>query len=55
MLSKRLVGTLSTLSHSEGPWQDARRGIPEGERGTCVITHASMAEFYSELVGDEEA
>lgn len=40
---------LSDLTHSEKPWQDARRGIPDGERGNTEITHAAMAEYYSSL------
>lgn len=40
---------LSDLTHSEKPWQDARIGLTDGERGGREITHASMAEFYSSL------
>lgn len=40
---------LSDLTHSEKPWQDARRGLPEGARGSNEITPAAMANFYSNL------
>lgn len=40
---------LSDLTHSEKPWQDARVGLPDGARGTREITHAAMANFYSNL------
>jgi uncharacterized phage-associated protein len=40
---------LSDLTHSEDPWQDARRGTPPGERSNAEITQASMARYYSSL------
>lgn len=40
---------LSNLTHSERPWQEARRGIPEGQRCNAVIDTATMLEFYEEL------
>lgn len=40
---------LSDLTHSEAPWVDARRGIPDGERGSSEITWESMAEYYGSL------
>ena len=42
---------LSDLTHSEAPWHEARRraGLAVGERGTALITHAAMAEYYSSL------
>jgi len=40
---------LSDLAHSERPWQLARQGLPEGERGSREITLASMAEYYTSL------
>lgn len=42
---------LSDLTHSEKPWQDARGRLAPGERGTQVISHSSMAEYYSSLRG----
>jgi uncharacterized phage-associated protein len=41
---------LSALSHREPPWRDARKGIPEGERGKVVIPLDAMAEYYGSLV-----
>lgn len=40
---------LSDLTHIETPWVTARKGLPPGVRGSAEITHASMAEYYSEL------
>jgi uncharacterized phage-associated protein len=40
---------LSDLTHAEDPWRDARKGIPEGERGSAEITHAALHEYYSGL------
>lgn len=40
---------LSALTHSEAPWKDARKGVPEGERSSRVITLAAMAEYYGNL------
>ena len=40
---------LSDLTHQEKPWVVAREGIPRGERGNSVITHASLAEYYGSL------
>ena len=41
---------LSDLTHREDPWLDARQGLGPGERGTRVISLASMAEYYGSLV-----
>ncbi len=40
---------LSDLTHKERPWQDARRGIPDGVRSSAEISIASMAEYYGSL------
>lgn len=40
---------LSDLTHMEDPWKLARVGLRAGERGNRVISHASMAEYYSGL------
>ena len=40
---------LSDLTHKEAPWRDARNGLPDGERGSAEITHASMFEYYDSL------
>lgn len=43
---------LSDLTHIEDPWRNARKGILEGERGSRVITLASMEEYFSSLDED---
>lgn len=40
---------LSDLTHAEAPWQQARRGLPPGVRGSEEITRESMVEYYSSL------
>jgi len=40
---------LSDLTHRENPWLDARNSLPSGARGSKVITHASMMEYYEGL------
>ena len=41
---------LSSLTHREDPWKNARGGLLPGQRSHDVITRASMAEYYSSLV-----
>jgi uncharacterized phage-associated protein len=45
---------LSDLTHREDPWKHARRGIPEGERGTREISLEAMMDYYSNLPADED-
>jgi uncharacterized phage-associated protein len=40
---------LSNLTHQEPPWRLARKGLQPDERGSNVISLASMAEYYSSL------
>jgi uncharacterized phage-associated protein len=40
---------LSDLTHQEAPWRKARAGILPGHPGDSVISHASMAEYYSSI------
>ncbi len=40
---------LVDLTHMEGPWREARSGLPETARSNKVISLASMAEYYSSL------
>lgn len=40
---------LSTLTHLESPWQEARTGLSAEERGNSVITKSAMLEYYSNL------
>jgi len=43
---------ISDLTHAEDPWQNARMGLPDGERGDQIITKASLEEYYSSLNKD---
>ena len=40
---------LGDLTHMEQPWQNARRGMPVGERGNSRISKESLAEYYGSL------
>lgn len=40
---------LSDLTHMEGPWRNARVGIPDGERSGRIIEKADIQEYYSGL------
>jgi uncharacterized phage-associated protein len=40
---------LSDQTHSEPPWQNAREGLSDADRGAQEITLASMAEYYETL------
>ncbi len=40
---------LSDQTHSEIPWKEARKGIPEYERSSQVITLEAMACYYGAL------
>ena len=40
---------LEALTHSEKPWQDARRGLGTFEGSKNVISKNSIIEYYSEL------
>ena len=46
---------LSVLTHSEGPWRDARAGLAPTERSTNQITLESMAYHYGALSTAEDA
>lgn len=37
---------LSSLTHQEAPWKDARAGLPPDSRSNREITHTAMAEYY---------
>ena len=43
---------LSELTHLELPWRETRKdaGLSVGERGSAVIPHDLMAEYYSSLI-----
>jgi len=40
---------LSDKTHTETPWQEARKGLGETERGNTVISLKSIAEYYAFL------
>ena len=46
---------LSTLTHSEAPWVNARDGLPSGARSNRVITLDAMEEYYGSLVDAVQA
>lgn len=46
---KKTAHWLSELTHREKPWKDARKGLPDGMRSNRPISHAAMAEYYSDL------
>ncbi|MCG9103792.1 DUF4065 domain-containing protein [Laribacter hongkongensis] len=40
---------LSDQTHAEAPWQKARSGLSDSDRGDAEITLESMAEYYSAI------
>lgn len=46
---------LSSVTHEERPWKDARRNLSEGAPGQREITHAAMIEYYGGLIANPEA
>jgi uncharacterized phage-associated protein len=40
---------LSSLTHLEDPWKNAREGLAPDDRGNRVISKAVMLEYYSSL------
>lgn len=40
---------LSDLTHMEGPWREARQGLPMGTPCSNIITKDSMAMYYGSL------
>lgn len=47
--SKQDAQWLSTLTHMEAPWRDARKDCAPGQRCNNIITKASMVEYYGSL------
>lgn len=45
----RTAQWLNDLTHAERPWYEARKGVPDGERGCREMTIGSMAEYYGSL------
>lgn len=46
---------LSDLTHRERPWRRARKGLRTGQRGSEIISHRSMSEYYESLYEPEES
>ena len=46
---KKQAQWLIDLSHSEKPWQSARKGLPENVSSNREISIESMAEYYSSI------
>ena len=46
----RSSAELSSLTHSEDPWKNARAGLLPGQQSRNVITRSAMAEYYSSLI-----
>ena len=46
----RSSADLSSLTHREDPWRNARAGLLPGEPSHNVITRSAMAEYYSSLI-----
>jgi uncharacterized phage-associated protein len=46
---------LSALSHSEGPWRDARAGLSDTDSSSEEITPDAMQAYYSALDASEDA
>lgn len=46
---------LSTLTHREDPWIDARNGVRPGARSDCIIPVEAIHEYYSRVAEDEDA
>jgi uncharacterized phage-associated protein len=40
---------LSDLTHLEYPWNKAREGVPDGQRGHQIISKEDLAEYYGSL------
>lgn len=41
---------LSTMTHRESPWIDARKGIPEDEGSREVISKKSLKAYFSQIL-----
>ena len=40
---------LSDLTHMEEPWRTARKGVPDGRRGSAIIPKEHLAAYYGSL------
>ena len=41
--------SLSDLTHMENPWKETRKGVPDGVRGSSIISKESLGEYYGSL------
>lgn len=46
---------LSVLTHSEGPWRNARGDLPDTARSNAEITQGAIAAFYGALDASDES
>ena len=46
---------LSDLSHDEGPWQDARKGLPAGSYSSRTISLDSIQAYYSGVSASDDS
>lgn len=40
---------LELMTHNETPWRDARKGVPEDQNSSRIISKESMKSFYKKL------
>ena len=45
---------LIELTHIEGPWKQARKGLPPLERGSRVMSLDTIADYYSSLPAEDD-
>ncbi len=45
---------LSELTHAEDPWKEARKNMAPLDRGSNVITHESMQQYYQNLYYEQD-
>jgi uncharacterized phage-associated protein len=44
---------LESLTHQELPWQEARKGLADGEISNTPISEKTMKEYYRKFLIDE--
>ena len=50
---KMASADLGLRTHHESPWKDARKGLGIFDYSNRVITHESMAKYYSSLINHD--
>jgi len=48
-------GALSTMTHREKPWIEARNGLPDTEGSNAIISKESMRNFFEEKLSGIES